>query len=114
MKFDNFGMIISNKPRKGALKAFNTAIGLNRVADFNNNFFFSGTTMGSITERFAQRANGRSVDDLDLFEADLAYATGAIYAPDENNIYATDFIDSDFVSHAPPYQPESQISDSSI
>ncbi len=97
LKIDNFGLVVNRTPKKGMLKAFNTAIGMNKIADFNDEFQFAGLTTGSITERFAERANGRDLSSLDLFEADLAYATGAIFAPDENNTYYTDFIPEDLV-----------------
>lgn len=97
LKIDNFGMVFNNTPKKGGLKSFNTAIGMNKIADFNDEFTFSGYTQGTIAERFAERANGKDVDNLDAFEADLAYASGVIYAPDENNTYYTDFLPSDFV-----------------
>lgn len=97
LKIDNFGMVINRSPKSGTMKTFNVAIGMNKIADFNDEFQFSGYTLGSITERFAQRANGRALDVLDRFEGDLAYATGAIYNPDENNTYTTDFIPEDFV-----------------
>ncbi len=93
LKMDNFGMIMNKTPHKGALKSFNTAIGVNRIADFTQEFYYEGKTSGTIVERFLQRANGKDLDRLDLFEADLAYATGAIYDPDENNTYVSDFSD---------------------
>lgn len=98
LKLNNFGIVFNNQPSRGALKSFNTAIGVNRIADFTQEFQFSGYTNGTIVERFAERANGKAVDNLDLFEADLAYATGAIYSPDENNNYNTDFEPTDFTN----------------
>ena len=97
LKMDNVGMVFNKTVKKGLFKTFNTAIGMNKITDFNDEFQFSALTQGSITERFEQRANGRAIESLDLFEADLAYATGAIYNPDENNTYSTDFIDEDYV-----------------
>ena len=57
------------------------AIGFSKLADLNKNFSFSGTTRGSITQRFAERANGRDVNGLDDFEVYPIYAVGAIYDP---------------------------------
>lgn len=98
LKMDNFGLVINRKPRRGLLKSFNTAIGMNKIADFNDEFGFSGYTNGSIAERFNERANGKIIDNLDPFEGDLAYATGVVYAPDENSNYITDFIPEDFTT----------------
>jgi len=93
LKMDNFGLIINRNQQNGFLKAFNVALGMNKSADFNNEFTFSGVTNGSIVERFTERANGNPLDQLDNFEGGLAYDAGAIYAPDESNNYINDFVD---------------------
>lgn len=98
LKMDNFGLVINRKPQTGLIKSFNIAIGSNRLADFNDEFEYRGYTNGTIAERFNERANGKAVDQLDLFEGDLAYATGLVYAPDNNNNYLTDFIPEDFTT----------------
>ncbi|WP_235297875.1 hypothetical protein [Portibacter marinus] len=93
LRMDNFGIVINRKPRTGLLKSFNVAIGMNRIADFNNEFTYSAITNGTIVERFTERANGNSLSDLDDFEGGLAFDAGAVYAPDESNNYINDFID---------------------
>jgi hypothetical protein len=71
----------------------NFAIGFNRVADFTQNFQYSGKTTGSITERWAELSNGLSPNDLDDFEAGPAYESGAVFDFEEDLNYETDFED---------------------
>jgi hypothetical protein len=82
---DNISLVLAGKNGSGF------AIGFSKQADLNKNFSFSGTTRGSITQRFAERANGRDVNGLDDFEAYPAYAVGAIYDLNEDKNYETDF-----------------------
>jgi hypothetical protein len=82
---DNISLVLAGKNGSGF------AIGFSKLADLNKNFSFSGTTRGSITQRFAERANGRDVNGLDDFEAYPAYAVGAIYDLNEDKNYETDF-----------------------
>jgi hypothetical protein len=83
---DNLGIVITN--RKGT-SSF--SIGMTKIADLNKNFAYSGKSIGSITERFKERANGKKVDNLDDFEAYAAYNVGAIFDADSNRIYESDF-----------------------
>lgn len=85
---DNISLVFAGKVGKNS-SAF--AIGFSKLADLNKNFSFSGTSPGSITQRFAERANGLDVAALDDFEAYPAFATGAIYDLDEDQNYETDF-----------------------
>ncbi len=85
---DNISLVFAGKG-SGVRSTF--AVGFSKIADLNKNFSFSGSTRGSITQRFAERANGRTMEGLDDFEAYPAYATGAIYDLDENKNYETDF-----------------------
>ncbi len=82
---DNISLVLAGRNGSGF------AIGFSKLADLNKNFSFSGTTRGSITQRFAERANGRDVNQLDDFEAYPAYAVGAIYDLNEDKNYETDF-----------------------
>ncbi len=87
---DNIGLVFT-KNNKDNANSSTFAIGFSKIADLNKNFTFSGVSGGSITQRFAERANGRKLNDLDDFEAYPAYYTGAIYDLDSNQVYETDF-----------------------
>lgn len=88
----NVGIVIHNKPRFGnTLKTSNFAIGINRTADYNQQFRYAGRSNGSITDRFIENANGLISDNLNGFEEGLGFATGAIYDFDGDQIYTSDF-----------------------
>ena len=96
--FNNLGLVVANKS-SGKMKTFNFGIGFNRLANFNREFEYSGKNPGSYVHRFVELAtdegrNPIAPDDLDAFEAGLAYSTGAIYDPDPDDgvlEWASDF-----------------------
>lgn len=73
----NFGLVLSNvnSTRGSKWKTTNFALGTNRLANYNQQFYFEGTSRGSITERYLELANGYTPDQLDGFEGGLAYDT---------------------------------------
>ena len=88
------GYVSTNRHRAGSPLSFSSfGISLNRFLSFDNSFEFSAITPGSITERFAERANGLGLNDLDDFEAGPAFDAGAIFDFDGDNFYETDFGD---------------------
>lgn len=91
---DNIGLVTNRNPIGSQWTHSNFAIGFTKISDLNNSFYFNGKTAGSITEEFAEYANGRSIDDLDDFRAWPAYRVGAIYDFDEDGNYETDFQES--------------------
>lgn len=94
---DNIGLVFTNRPFPSDWVHSNFAIGFSKVADLNNNYKYVGTTEGSITENFAQRANSRNLDGLDDFYAWPAYQVGAIYDEGEDLNYETDFSPEEMV-----------------
>lgn len=91
IKIDNLGFVASNSPVASKWTHSNFAIGYNKVSDLGRTFYYEGKTIGSITEEFAEYANGKVLDDLDNFRAWPAYSVGAIYDLDEDQDYETDF-----------------------
>ena len=88
LKIANVGMVFHHKPIASNWKTSNFVIGLNNLNDLNQSFLFKGTSRGSITERFVERANGKTVDEFDNFEAFPAWETYAIDPiTNENNLY---------------------------
>lgn len=79
INLNNIGAVFTYSSDEGNWKTSNLSIGINKLADFDEYFKYSGRTVGSITERFVERANGLELDDLDDFEAYPAYNVGAIY-----------------------------------
>ena len=88
----NIGIVFANQPRRGQWKSVGFGFGLNRMANYTQEFFFSGETDGTIVDRFAGLAFGLTPNELDDFEAWLAFETGAIFDLEEDGLYETDFI----------------------
>lgn len=88
----NLGFVITSRPRSSKWLTSNFAIGFNRTADYNQEFYFQGNTLGSITDRFLELAYGQSTDNLSLFEEGLAFEAGAIYDFNDDRIYESDYI----------------------
>lgn len=75
----NMGVVFSKYNEGSKWSTTNFLISYNKVSDFNQNFGFSGLSEGTIVERFAERANGVGLNDLDDFEAGVAFDSGAIF-----------------------------------
>ncbi len=103
--FQNVGFIFHRKPRNEKWTTFNVGIGFNQRVNYNQQFSFEGKSIGSIADRWLALAYDGAVpifaDNLDDFEAGLAYETGAIYDPNSADgllEYTNDFFDSPEVS----------------
>lgn len=90
----NVGIVTSSRGGSG-METFNFAIGLNRLADFNQQFYYEGTSKGSIVDRFQELANDSGLDD---FEAGVAFDAEALIL--DNGTYFTDFLPSDEVQRS--------------
>jgi hypothetical protein len=86
------GLVLSGHPSAGKWKTFNFGIGFNQLANYNQKFYFEGETKGTITDRWLEMAQGTNSDDLDQFEAGLAYATGALIPTADDGVYLSDFV----------------------
>ena len=90
---DNVGIVFASQPMASNWKAVNFGIGMNKLANYSQEFSYSGISKGSIVDRFVELANGFSPDELYPYEEGLAFDTDAIYL-DENDtefIYYSDF-----------------------
>jgi len=90
-RIENLGIVFSARPRGAGLVTNNLAIGFTHYNNYNQDFNYEGYSKGSITERFAERANGRDPDFFDPFESQLAWETGALFDFDGDLVYETDF-----------------------
>jgi long-subunit fatty acid transport protein len=91
LKLENVGIVIFDEPGGDKWVNSNFAFGLNRTANFDQKVKFNGQTKGSFTDRFLERANGKDLNGLDNFEGGLAYDVGAIYGPDNQLDYVSDY-----------------------
>ncbi|MBK7872998.1 MAG: hypothetical protein IPJ74_21170 [Saprospiraceae bacterium] len=85
----SLGAVITSRPRNTDWTTVNFGIGFNRVADFNQKFYFQGASKGSIVDRFLEIANSDAA--LDDFESNIAYNAEAIYDIDGDGFYESDF-----------------------
>lgn len=111
---ENIGLVLHKSPTNGKLVTSNFAVGLQQYNTFNENFAFNGQTEGSIVERFLELAEGLTIDELDNFEAGLAYDAGAIFDFDEDGTYESDFIDSDIVNKSQTVDRSGKINELTI
>ena len=87
---NNIGVVFANHPNKTNWTTSNIALGVNRLANFNNSFYYEGKSEGSIINRFQEKANRGN--GLNSFEENLAAEANAIYASGTvGNAYASDF-----------------------
>lgn len=71
--FGSVGYVQMNQMRRNINSHTNFAVGLNRLADFNQKFAFRDRGTGSITQFFVEQSNGINPDDLNAFTAGPAY-----------------------------------------
>lgn len=92
LKLENLGLVFSKTDNNSDWKSVNFGIGINKLTNFNQEFFYSGTTEGTIAQRWLNFANGTLPDDLYAFEEGIAYDAGIIFPTTDpaNGEYAID------------------------
>lgn len=95
---NNLGIIFSNEPSSVDWASSNFAFGFNKLANFNQEFLYAGSTEGSITERFLDLANDPNTAFFNPFEDGLANEVTAIYFDNDLGQYVSDFSPEDIVS----------------
>ncbi len=84
------GLVVVNRPDDSDWTTFNFAFGVNRLKNFHGNFRFTGTTEGSITDRFIELGDGTAPEDLDQFETGPAYDAYALIYNESSMSYDND------------------------
>ncbi len=87
----SFGLVLGKPKNRSKWVMSNTAFGINRLASFNEDFTYSGTSPGTITDRYIELANGLQPGELDNFEAGPAFTAGAIFDFNVDLNYESDF-----------------------
>ena len=90
-QLNNLGIVFAYRPNAPKLRTMNISIGVNKLADFSQNIFYSGSSPGTRVERFLEVSNLRTLDELDNFEGGLAFDVDLISDDDGDNIYESDF-----------------------
>ena len=91
LNFPNIGFVLAHRPKASDWKIVNFGFGFNRIGNFHHEMFYQGQSFGSITDRFLELASGLDTDELDAFEAGLAYEVGAIWDPEGKREYVSDY-----------------------
>ncbi|MEO0352031.1 MAG: hypothetical protein AAF282_18500 [Cyanobacteria bacterium P01_A01_bin.15] len=87
--FHNLGVVMTSEPSARGWSTLNMAITLNNIGNFNRRFTYSGSTSGTIAQRWQELANTAGIDN---FEAGLAFDAGAVYDIDDDpNDYEIDY-----------------------
>ncbi len=86
--FNNFGIIFNVNPRnQSPWKSIKMGIGVNRIADLNKSIFITGSSKGSIAQRWTNLANQGLLGDL---EYDPAFVSGAMGQNKVTKVYWND------------------------
>ncbi len=91
-KVNSIGAVFAYDPPAIKTRTMNIAIGVNKLADFNQNIYYGGTTPGTRVERFLELANLRTLNELSDFEEGLAYDAQVILDEDGDLLYESDFV----------------------
>lgn len=79
INLSNIGIVFSKTSDASDWKSVNFGVGTNRLSNNNQEFFYEGTTEGTIAERWQAFANGNTIDNLYDFEEGIAYDAGILF-----------------------------------
>lgn len=85
------GIVFTTYTPNKSWMAKSFSITYNKLAEFDNEIFYEGNTLGSISERWAALGDGLHPDDLGYLEAGPAYSAGVIYDLEGDGLYEYDY-----------------------
>lgn len=85
------GLVFASPRENKQKNKFVFGIGYNTYQSSGGNFNFTGESKGSISERFAALANGLNKDQLDNYEAGLAYDTYLLIDQNPDGSWSYDY-----------------------
>ena len=90
--FNNIGIVFGKKldTDRSQWRTSNYSIGINRLANFNEQISYSGDSPGSYIDFFQDVSTGLFPQDFNDFDNGLAWDVGAIYDLEEDGFYETD------------------------
>jgi hypothetical protein len=91
LRLPNLGFVVTTRGWNSKWQTSNWAIGINRVADYNQEINFRGRTLGSMTDSWRENAQGLDTFELNEFEEVLAFESGALYDIGKDRTYETDY-----------------------
>ncbi|TXB67904.1 PorV/PorQ family protein [Phaeodactylibacter luteus] len=87
---NTFGVVFANANPNRDWRTINFGIGVNRLANYHQDFYYGGTSVGSIVNRFQEQANSEA--GISDFESGLAIDVGALYESNPpDGLYYSDF-----------------------
>ncbi len=91
-RFDNIGIVFHTPTRRSRWKTFNVGIGLNQMANFHRDIYYSGYVEGTILNNWFAEAEpllqaDPSGGSLDPFTGGLAFETNAFYFQNNRPYY---------------------------
>jgi len=84
------GIVFTTYTPNKSWMAKSFGISYKQLVDYGNDIFYEGNSRGSISERWAELASGKSPNELDFWEAGPAYDAFVLYDP-INNQYHYDY-----------------------
>ncbi len=95
--FNQAGVVFAS-PKEGKWKTVNFSLGYNRLMDFDQEFYFDGTTEGSIADYFVELASGLRPENLSNYDSGLALDSYLIYQLDPDHpLYTPVYYENDFI-----------------
>lgn len=85
----NAGVVFTSRPRSPGWKAMNFALTANQLANFNQQFYVQGSSVGTLAQHFKEVAN--SSVGLNDFETKLASDASSIYDFQGDGVYDIDY-----------------------
>ncbi len=90
LKVENIGLVFSRTNNNSDWKSVNFGIGINKMGNFNQEFYYNGTTNNTISQRWKNFADGTAPADLYAFEEGIAYDALLLFGETADNIYSID------------------------
>lgn len=91
--FNNIGVVFNKNIDRANSKwrTSNFGVGIVRIANFNEEFSYAGSTPGSYVDFFQDVSRSLFPQDFNDFDNGLAWDVGAIYDLEQDGFYETDF-----------------------
>lgn len=87
---NNLGLVFARQGRRNNWRTSNFALGINRIANFQQTINYRGQTRGSYVDFLQEASIGLDPSQLSNFTTGLGFDTQALYDLDDDQFYETD------------------------
>ncbi|MEM1217578.1 MAG: hypothetical protein AAGH79_01640 [Bacteroidota bacterium] len=87
---NNLGLVFAREGRRSNWRTSNFSIGINRIANFQQDIDYRGQTRGSYIDFLQEASIGLLPSELSNFTTGLGFDTQALYDLDDDQFYETD------------------------